>query len=111
MRSIGNRHRIPDVSVTLTEPETDVLQEPAFIAIEILSKKATAADLLEKLPEYVYPPHRRPAGDHRRHHRDHRRCGPPNPRRDLPGLTAAPASFRSNAASFLWDAVHLQAGS
>ena len=53
MRSVGNRHRIPDVCVTLTEPETDVLQEPPFIAMEILSKEDSAPDLLEKLAEYA----------------------------------------------------------
>jgi Uma2 family endonuclease len=39
--------------VTLTEPETDVLQDPPFIAIEILSKDDSAADLLEKLAGYA----------------------------------------------------------
>ena len=53
MKSVENRHRIPDVSVTLTEPETDVLQEPPFIAIEILSKDDAMSDVLEKLAEYA----------------------------------------------------------
>jgi hypothetical protein len=34
MKSMKNRHRIPDVSVTLTEP--DVLEQAPFIAIETL---------------------------------------------------------------------------
>jgi Uma2 family endonuclease len=53
MRSVDNRHRIPDVCVTLTEPETDVLQEPPYIAIEILSKDDSMSDILEKLAEYA----------------------------------------------------------
>ena len=53
MRSVNNRHRIPDVCVTLTEPETDVLQEPPYIAIEILSKDDAMSDVLEKLAEYA----------------------------------------------------------
>jgi Uma2 family endonuclease len=53
MKSVNNRHRIPDVSVTLTEPETDVLEQAPFIAIEILSSNDTASDLLEKLAEYA----------------------------------------------------------
>jgi Uma2 family endonuclease len=53
MRSVGNRHRIPDVCVTLTETETDILQESPFIAIEILSKDDSAADLLDKSADYA----------------------------------------------------------
>jgi Uma2 family endonuclease len=53
MRSVNNRHRIPDVCVTLTEPETDVLQDPPYIAIEILSKDDAMSDVLEKLAEYA----------------------------------------------------------
>jgi Uma2 family endonuclease len=52
MRSVNDCHRIPDVCVTLTEPETDVLQEPPYIAIEILSKDDSMSDVLEKLGEY-----------------------------------------------------------
>ena len=37
MKTVGDRHRIPDVCATLSEPATDVLQEPPFIAMEILS--------------------------------------------------------------------------
>jgi len=53
MRSVNNRHRIPDVCVTLSEPETDVLQEPPYIAMEILSKDDAMSDVLEKLSEYA----------------------------------------------------------
>lgn len=53
MRSVNSRHRIPDVCVTLTEPETDVLQEPPYIAIEILSKDDSMSDVLEKPAEYA----------------------------------------------------------
>lgn len=52
MRSVDDHHRIPDVCVTLTEPETDVLEEPPFIAIEILSKDDSMTAVLEKLAEY-----------------------------------------------------------
>jgi Uma2 family endonuclease len=53
MRTTGDRHRIPDVCVTLTEPATDVLQEPPFIAIEILSAEDSMSRVIEKLREYA----------------------------------------------------------
>src|SRR5262245_29888129 len=53
IKSVGERHRIPDLCVTLTEPETDVLHVAPFIAIEILSKDDTATAVLEKLAEYA----------------------------------------------------------
>jgi len=53
MKSVDNHHRIPDVCVTLTEPETDVLEQPPFIAIEILSKDDSMITVLEKLAEYT----------------------------------------------------------
>jgi Uma2 family endonuclease len=48
-----DRYRLPDVCVVLSAPPAAVLQEPPFIAIEILSKDDSAADLLEKLAEYA----------------------------------------------------------
>ena len=53
MKTTGDRHRIPDVCVTLTEPPTDVLQEPPFIAIEILSADDAMTRVIEKLGEYA----------------------------------------------------------
>src|SRR5215470_14670100 len=38
MKTVADRHRIPDVSVTLSEPDADILEEPPFIAIETLSE-------------------------------------------------------------------------
>ena len=52
-RVAKDRYRLPDVCVVLSAPPGPVLQEPPFIAIEILSKDDSAADLLEKLAEYA----------------------------------------------------------
>lgn len=52
MRTAGDRHRIPDVCVTLAEPESNVLEEPPFLAIEILSEEDSVTRLIEKLKEY-----------------------------------------------------------
>ena len=52
MKSIDDHHRIPDACVTLKEPETDVLEQPPFIAIETLSKDDSMTIVLEKLAEY-----------------------------------------------------------
>jgi Uma2 family endonuclease len=52
MQTVADRHRIPDVSLTLTEPEGNILREPPFIAIEILSAEDTVTRLIEKLKEY-----------------------------------------------------------
>jgi Uma2 family endonuclease len=52
MRTTGDRHRIPDVSVTTFEPESNVLEEPPLIAIEILSEEDSVTGLIEKLKEY-----------------------------------------------------------
>jgi Uma2 family endonuclease len=52
MKTVGDRHRIPDVCVTLAEPDTDVLQEAPFIAIEILSPDDSMSRVIEKLEEY-----------------------------------------------------------
>jgi len=48
----GRRFRIPDVSVVLEAPETDILETAPFIAIEILSKDDRMSAILEKLEEY-----------------------------------------------------------
>jgi Uma2 family endonuclease len=46
------RFRIPDVTVLLRPPETDVLLAPAFVAIEILSDEDRMTRVIEKLQEY-----------------------------------------------------------
>jgi Uma2 family endonuclease len=48
----GRRSRIPDVCVTLEDPQTDIFETPPFLAIEILSRRDEMSDLLEKLAEY-----------------------------------------------------------
>jgi Uma2 family endonuclease len=53
MRTIGDRHRIPDICVTLTEPGTDVLQDPPFTVMEILSAEDSMSRVIEKLEEYA----------------------------------------------------------
>jgi Uma2 family endonuclease len=53
MRTLADRHRIPDVCVTISEPETDVLQEPPFVVIEILSAEDSMSRVIEKLEEYA----------------------------------------------------------
>lgn len=52
VRTIRNRCRIPDVCVTLQEPESDVFEAPPFICIEILSRRDEMTSVLEKLEEY-----------------------------------------------------------
>ena len=52
-RTVEARYRVPDVCVTLRDPGTDVLEEPPFLAIEILSKRDEMSDVLEKLEEYA----------------------------------------------------------
>jgi len=53
MRTGPDRHRIPDVCVTLSEPDSNVLEEAPFIAIEILSEDDSVTRLIEKLKEYA----------------------------------------------------------
>jgi Uma2 family endonuclease len=52
MRTTGEHHCISDVCVTLSEPESNVLEEAPFIVIEILSEDDSVTDLIEKLKEY-----------------------------------------------------------
>jgi Uma2 family endonuclease len=49
----GRRSRVPDICVTLTDPQVDVFETPPFIVIEILSKRDEMGSLLEKLEEYA----------------------------------------------------------
>jgi Uma2 family endonuclease len=48
----GKRWRIPDVGVTLEDPDVDIFETPPLLCIEILSRKDRMSDLLEKLEEY-----------------------------------------------------------
>ena len=48
----GRRFRIPDVTVVLEAPETEILETAPFIAMEILSKDDRMSAILEKLEEY-----------------------------------------------------------
>jgi len=48
----GRRARIPDICVTLTDPEKTVFDEPPFLAIEILSRLDRMVSVLAKLAEY-----------------------------------------------------------
>jgi Uma2 family endonuclease len=48
----GRRSRVPDVCVTLEDPEIDVFEAPPFLVVEILSKRDEMTSVLEKLAEY-----------------------------------------------------------
>jgi Uma2 family endonuclease len=52
VRTIRNRCRIPDVCVTLQEPEPDVFETAPLICIETLSRRDEMSNVLEKLDEY-----------------------------------------------------------
>jgi len=52
VRTLEGRCRVPDVSVMLEDPGTDVIEIPPFLVIEILSRYDAMADVLEKLDEY-----------------------------------------------------------
>jgi Uma2 family endonuclease len=47
------RYRLPDVSVLLSAPQTRVLLEAPFIAIEIPSEADSMSRVIEKLKEYA----------------------------------------------------------
>ena len=47
------RYRLPDVAVLLTAPTSTVLEQPPFIAIEILSADDSMTRVTEKLAEYA----------------------------------------------------------
>jgi Uma2 family endonuclease len=49
----GRRSRVPDVCVTVADPQADVFDAPPLICIEILSRCDEVSDLLEKLAEYA----------------------------------------------------------
>ena len=52
VRTGGTRIRIPDICVTLDDPEVDVFSEPPFLSIEVLSPDDEMTRVLEKLEEY-----------------------------------------------------------
>ena len=52
-RVAQDRYRLPDVCVLLSVPRGAVLDQPPFIAIEILSKDDRMSDVLEQLAEYA----------------------------------------------------------
>jgi Uma2 family endonuclease len=49
----GRRSRVPDICITLEDPQIDVFETPPFIVIEILSKRDEMSNVLEKLEEYA----------------------------------------------------------
>ena len=51
-RTLQTRCRIPYVCVTLHDPGTEILEEPPFLVIEILSRRDEMSDVIEKLEEY-----------------------------------------------------------
>jgi Uma2 family endonuclease len=51
---LPTRFRLPDLCVVLGEDEDDqILRQPPFLCIEILSKDDRAADIQEKIEEYL----------------------------------------------------------
>jgi len=47
------RYRVPDLCVTLGEPDEDVFTEPPYLCIEILSPDDVAAEVSAKVDEYL----------------------------------------------------------
>jgi Uma2 family endonuclease len=48
-----DRYRVPDLCVTVGEPDEDVFTEPPFLCIEILSPDDSATELRTKIDEYL----------------------------------------------------------
>ena len=46
-------YRIPDVCITLGEPDEDIFTEPPFLCVEILSPDDSATEIRAKLDEYL----------------------------------------------------------
>ena len=53
VRTLPTRTRLPDVCVTLEDPGTDVFETAPLICIEIVSRRDSLSELLDKLEEYV----------------------------------------------------------
>jgi len=47
------RYRVPDVCVTLGEPDEEIFTEPPFLCVEVLSPDDTAQELQIKVDEYI----------------------------------------------------------
>ena len=47
-----SRYRLPDICVTLGEPEGQIFNTPPFLCIEILSRGDTLSQMWEKVGEY-----------------------------------------------------------
>jgi Uma2 family endonuclease len=47
------RYRVPDVCVTLGEPDEEIFTEPPFLCVEVLSPDDTALEVRIKLDEYL----------------------------------------------------------
>lgn len=52
IRVSATRFRVPDVCVTLREPEEQIFTQPPFIVIEILSPEDTLPRLMERVEDY-----------------------------------------------------------
>jgi Uma2 family endonuclease len=52
-RTRETRFRVPDVCVTLSDPHTKILIEPAFLVIEILSDEDRMSRVLARLQEFA----------------------------------------------------------
>ena len=52
IRVSATRYRVPDVCVTLAEPDEDVFTEPPFLCVEILSPEDRAARIQSKIADY-----------------------------------------------------------
>lgn len=52
-RKDPSRYRVPDVCVTLGEPDEQVFTAPPFLCIEILSPEDSALELQTKVKEYL----------------------------------------------------------
>jgi Uma2 family endonuclease len=53
VRTSPSRVRIPDICVTVEDPQVDVFEAPPLICVEILSPDDRTGDTLEKLGEYA----------------------------------------------------------
>jgi Uma2 family endonuclease len=52
IRISATRYRVPDVCVTLGEPDEDVFTEPPFLCVEILSPEDRAGRMQRKIADY-----------------------------------------------------------
>ena len=53
MRVSATRYRVPDICVTLGEPEEQVFAGPPFLCIEILSPEDRAGRMQRKIADYL----------------------------------------------------------